>query len=112
MIAHAGRKFNRLSENPCAERQMFADANRRRGRGARGKRHPARARGAQGGSRQDHPRQGVKGLSGRQTRDRSRISALSLRHGTAEKQARGTSRKTPGRRKDRRDGVEIKKERK
>ena len=31
MIAHAGRKFNRLSENPCAERQMFADANRPRG---------------------------------------------------------------------------------
>ena len=68
MIAHAGRKFNRLSENPYAERQMFADANRRRGRGARGKRHPARARGAQGGSRQDHPRQGVKGLSGREGR--------------------------------------------
>ena len=56
MIAHVGRKFNRLSENPCAERQMFADANRRRGRGA------------QGGSRQDHPRQGVKGLSGREGR--------------------------------------------
>ena len=68
MIAHAGRKFNRLSENPCAERQMFADANRRRGRGARGKRHPAGVRGEAHRSRQDHPRQGVKGLSGREGR--------------------------------------------
>ena len=34
MIAYAGRKFNRLSENPCAERQMFADANRPQARRA------------------------------------------------------------------------------
>ena len=30
MIAYAGRKFNRVSENARAERQMFADANRLR----------------------------------------------------------------------------------